>query len=138
MAVHESKIITVSIDRDWRQAYEFACVPQNFSRWAAGLGSGLERSGEEWTARDPEGRTIRIRFSPPNEYGVLDHVVVAEDGTEIPIPLRIVPNGTGAEVIFVLYRLPGISAAAFEADAAAVTRDLEALKGLLENAEEAT
>ena len=80
MTIYKSRIITVSIDRDWREVYDFASIPENFPRWAAGLGRRFERSGEEWTAEDPDGQPIRIRFSRPNEFGVLDHVVFAEGG----------------------------------------------------------
>ena len=54
MTIYKSRIITVSIDRDWREVYDFASIPENFQRWAAGLGRRFERSGEEWTAEDPE------------------------------------------------------------------------------------
>jgi hypothetical protein len=46
--------------------------------------------------------------------------------------MRVVPNGTGAEVTFLLFRTPDMTDAAFAADAAAVARDLNALKTLLE------
>jgi hypothetical protein len=131
MTIHESRTITVSIDRDWREVYDFASVPQNFPRWAAGLGTRFERSGEEWTAEDPDGRPIRIRFSRPNEFGVLDHIVFA-GGAETRNAMRVVPNATGAEVMFTLPRTPGMTDEVFAADGAAVERDLEALKVLLE------
>ena len=132
MPIHPSRTISVSIDRDWREVYDFASVPQNFPRWAAGLGARFERSGEEWSAQDPDGHSIRIRFSRPNEFGVLDHVVIAEGGAENHNAMRVVANGTGAEVMFTLLRTPGMTADAFAADAAAVERDLNALKALLE------
>ena len=43
-----------------------------------------------------------------------------------------VANGDGAEVTLTLFRLPSMDDAAFEADAAAVEKDLGALKTLLE------
>ena len=46
--------------------------------------------------------------------------------------MRVVANGTGAEVMFTLLRTPGMTEDAFAADAAAVERDLKALKALLE------
>jgi hypothetical protein len=131
MTTYESRTVTVSIDRDWRAVYDFASVPQNFQRWAAGLGRRFERAGEEWTAEDPGGRPIRIRFSRPNEFGVLDHVVSFEE-RETHNAMRVVPNATGAEVMFTVLRMPGTTADAFAADAAAVERDLNALKTLLE------
>jgi hypothetical protein len=131
MAIYPSRTIAVSIDRDWREVYDFASIPQNFPRWAAGLGRRFEKAGEEWTAESPDGRPIRIRFSRPNELGVLDHVVFA-DGGESRNAMRAVANGTGAEVMFTLLRTPGMTEQVFIADAAAVERDLKALKARLE------
>jgi hypothetical protein len=131
MTIHQARTITVSIDRDWREVYDFASIPQNFPRWAAGLGTRFEGSGEEWTAEDPDGRPIRIRFSRPNQYGVLDHIVFVA-GREVGNAMRVVPNATGAEVMFTLLRTPDMTDEVFAADAAAIERDLEALKALLE------
>jgi hypothetical protein len=131
MTIYTSRIISVSIDRDWREVYDFASIPENFQRWAAGLGGRFERSGEDWTAQDPDGRRIRMRFSQPNEFGVLDHTVSAE-GMETRNAMRVVPNGTGAEVMFTLLRTPDMTEEAFATDAAAVERDLHTLRALLE------
>ncbi|TIY10245.1 MAG: SRPBCC family protein, partial [Mesorhizobium sp.] len=46
--------------------------------------------------------------------------------------VRVVPNGTGAEVMFVLLRMPDMTEEIFAADAAAVERDLNTLKAMLE------
>ena len=46
--------------------------------------------------------------------------------------MRIIPNGSGCELIFTLFRLPGASDEKFAADAEWVMRDLTALKNLLE------
>jgi len=131
MTVYPSRTVSVSIDRDWREVYDFTSIPENFQRWASGLGRRFEKSGEEWVAEDPDGRTIRIRFSRPNEFGVLDHVVTLE-AIEILIAMRVVPNATGAEVMLTILQLPGMTEERFAADAAAVQRDLAALRRLLE------
>ena len=131
MSVHHARIISVSIERDWRDVYEFASVPENLQRWAAGLGQRFERSGMEWTAEDPDGRPIRIRFCERNAFGVLDHDVFVA-GKLTHNSMRVIPNGTGAQVLFVLLRLPDVTEDAFAADGAAVERDLHRLKELLE------
>lgn len=131
MITHEARLISVTIAREWRAVYEFLAMPENWPRWAAGLGSGLQRADDAWTAQGPQG-PIRVRFSPPNPFGVLDHVVTTEEGAEIHLPVRVVANGTGSEVVFVLFRQLGMDDAAFAADANAVQRDLETLKALLE------
>jgi hypothetical protein len=131
MAIYEARTLSVSIDRDWREVYEYASQPQNLRHWASGLGSDLVPSGAEWTARGPEG-PIRICFSAPNDLGVLDHVVTVAPGVEILVPIRVMANGDGSEVVLTLFRQPGMSDEKFAADADWVKRDLEKLKALIE------
>jgi hypothetical protein len=132
MSTYPARTITVSIDRDWREVYDFTSIPQNFPRWAAGLGTRFEKSGAEWIAEDPDGRPIRIRFPEPNPFGVLDHTVVSESGDETRNAMRVVANGSGAEVMFTVLQPPSMTDEAFAADAAAVQRDLDTLKALLQ------
>ncbi len=134
MTVHPCRPITIGVARPADAVYDYAADPENMSEWAAGLGDGLRRSADEdgvWIADTPAGE-VRVRFSPANPFGVLDHWVILPDGTEISVPLRVVANGDGAEATLTLFRLPDMDDAAFERDAAAVTRDLEALKARLE------
>ncbi len=75
-----------------------------------------------------------VRFVERNRLGVLDHDVTVASGETVHNPIRVIPNGTGSEVVFTLFRLPGVSAAQFDADANAVEKDLRTLKRLLEDA----
>lgn len=129
--LYESRAISVDIPRNWKEVYDFASVPENFPRWASGLGKTLRQENGEWRAQGPEG-PVRIRFSERNEFGVLDHVVTTPSGAEIYIPLRVIANGTGSQVMLTLFRLPDMTAEKFEADAEWVKRDLNALKALMQ------
>jgi hypothetical protein len=51
---------------------------------------------------------------------------------EIYIPLRMIPNGGGIELIFTLFRQPDMDDAAWDRDEALVREDLERLKQRLE------
>jgi len=126
-----SRTISVTIARDWGEVYAFLCLPENWRRWASGLGT-LSLQDGAWIAQTPDG-PMQVRFTAPNPYGVLDHHVVTPAGAEIYIPLRVIANGAGAEIIFTLFRQPGMSDATFDADAEWVRRDLETLKRLLED-----
>jgi predicted homoserine dehydrogenase-like protein len=75
---------------------------------------------------------VKIRFTEPNAYGVLDHYVELPDGSEIYVPMRVIANGTGSEVMLTLFRVPGMNDEKFAADAQWVMRDLNRLKDLLE------
>ena len=74
---------------------------------------------------------MRIRFTERNAFGVMDHRVDLGTGPEIHVPMRVVPDGGGAEVLVTLFRRPGMSDEAFAADAAWMQRDLLALRALL-------
>ncbi len=129
--MHQSRNLSVQIGRNPRDVYNFTSVPENFPRWASGLGKSLKRKNGEWIAETPQG-PIKVRFTERNEFGILDHYVIPESGVEIYIPMRVIPNGSGSELIFTLFRLSDVSDEKFAADAEWVMRDLTALKNLLE------
>jgi hypothetical protein len=128
---HPSRNLSVSINRDARDVYHFVCVPENFPRWASGLGKSLKKVNGEWVAETPEG-PVKVRFTERNEFGILDHWVSPKPGLQIYIPMRVITNGSGSELIFTLFRLTGMSDEKFAADAEWVMRDLTSLKNLLE------
>ena len=129
--MHEARTVSVSIARPWGEVYEAIWRPQDFPKWASGLSaSPLVQDGERWTAAGPDG-PVRIRFTGRNAFGVTDHRVDLGTGPEVYVPMRVVPNGGGAEVLVTLFRRPGMSDQEFAADAAWVLRDLLALKALL-------
>ena len=132
-----ARSFSISIRHDWRTLYERIWRPEFFPNWAAGLsdsalrpdGEALDR--ETWLADGADG-PVRIRFTPHNPLGVMDHWVDPGTGTEIHVPLRVVQNGDGAEVILTLYRQPDMDEDRFSADIKLVNRDLRALKALAE------
>jgi hypothetical protein len=130
--MHQSRNLSVSINRDAGDVYNFISVPENFRLWASGLGKALKKVNGEWVAETPEG-PVKVRFSERNELGVLDHWVSPKPGLQIYIPMRVIPNGSGSELIFTLFRLPDMSDEKFAADAEWVMRDLSSLKNLLES-----
>jgi hypothetical protein len=127
----ETRYVAIAIARPPRDVYAFASDPRNLPAWAAGLAGSVRQVDGEWQASSPLGK-IRIRMTPPNDLGVLDHDVVLESGVSVRNPLRVMPNGSGSEVVFVLFRRPDMTAEQFEQDARAVERDLATLKALLE------
>lgn len=125
--------ISVSIERPPAEVYALAANPENLPRWAKGLSDAIEKVNGEWIADSPMGK-VKVRFAPSNPFGVLDHDVVLESGESFHNPMRVVANGGGSEVVFTLYRRPGVSDEDFAADARAVAADLAALKALAEAA----
>ena len=126
----ESRTVSISISRPWQDLYDAIWQPTCFPSWASGLsGSSLEQDGDAWKAKGPEG-PIRIRFTDHNPFGVMDHYVDVGSGSEIYVPLRVVPNSEGAEVMLTLFRQPEMSDTKFLADIEWVQRDLLALRAM--------
>ncbi|WP_439497155.1 SRPBCC family protein [Bosea sp. (in: a-proteobacteria)] len=132
MPVQPVRHISVSIARPIEDVYGFLAEPQNFPKWAEGLGHGFKHiEGMTWSAQTPMG-PMRILFSEPNRYGVLDHAVIPDKGEPMHNPMRAVANGDGSEVVFTLLRRPEMNDDEFARDADTISSDLRRLKALLE------
>jgi hypothetical protein len=105
----------MTIERDALDVYNFVSDPANLAKWASGLSAA-----------------VKVRFAERNKYGVLDHYVSVGGAPEVYMPMRVFPNGEGAEVLITVFRQPGVSDEKFGEDTQWVRRDLEALKELLE------
>ena len=105
----------MTIERPPAEVYAFVSDPNNLPKWASGLNAA-----------------VKVRFVERNAYGVLDHYVKANAGPEVYMPMRVFPNGEGAEVLLTVFRQPGVTEEKFVDDTQWVRRDLEALKALLE------
>lgn len=107
--------VRMTIEKPWVDVYRYVANPKNLAAWASGLAKGA-----------------KVRFVEANRYGVLDHYVSVEGGPEVYVPMRVVANGEGAEVLLTVFRQPGTSEEKFGEDTQWVRRDLEALKAVLE------
>ncbi|WP_214408210.1 SRPBCC family protein [Pseudonocardia lacus] len=128
----ESRHLSVSIARPWREVYDFACEPANLPQWAAGLaGSTVELIDGDWVTDSPMGR-VKVAFTRPNEFGVLDHDVTLPTGEVVNNPVRVFGNGDGCDVVFSVRRRDGMTAADLDGDARLVQQDLQTLRALME------
>lgn len=62
----------------------------------------------------------------------MDHWVDTGSGSAIDIPMRIIANGEGSEVLLTLFRQPDMDDERFSTDIKWVMRDLKRLKALIE------
>jgi hypothetical protein len=131
-----SRHVSVWIEAAPAAVYEFAADPHTWRQWAAGLAEGgLRQTADGWVADSPMGE-VMVEFAPPNEFGVLDHVVRLPSGETVYNPLRVIPGGVGehrCEVLFTVRRRTGMTDAQLDADASAVAADLDTLRRLLED-----
>jgi hypothetical protein len=105
----------MTIERDALEVYNFVLDARNLPKWASGIEAGA-----------------KVRFVERNKYGVLDHYVSIRSRPEVYVPMRVFPNGEGAEVLLTIFRQSGMNDQKFAEDTQWVRRDLEALKELLE------
>jgi hypothetical protein len=124
------KNINISINRPPADVYQFAANPENFPKWVKFVKS-ISRQGENWVAESDLGK-LKIKFTPKNDFGIIDHDVTLANGETVTNHMRVIRNNKGSEFIFTLFRLPGRTDQEYEADAKAVSTDLQQLKTILE------
>jgi len=138
MTVMETHAGKVSIDAPFEEVARLVADPARAHEWGTEFFSGpLRRAdSDEWVAPVPMmGGEIRYRHEADVERGMVD-VYLAPPGSDFgpPLPMRVVPNGDGADVIVVLARMPGTSTERWEQHLRDLERELETLKSLAENA----
>jgi uncharacterized protein YndB with AHSA1/START domain len=129
--MRQSHLIHFSIARPVDDVYAFLVDPKNYPRWAAVEGGMAQLRANEWLTRTAFGDRI-VRFTEPNAYGVLDHAVYAKAEEPLVMPMRVVANGDGTELMFLFIRRDDMSDEQFKSTIEWVTTDLLTLRSLLE------
>jgi hypothetical protein len=127
----KSKTLSIAIAASPSAVYEFASSPENMPKWARGFAQSVIASKGDWIVETSEG-PVKLRFVDRNVLGVLDHIVTLPTGLEIYNPMRVIPNGSGSEVVFTLFQTENLSDKQFADDAELVKNDLLTLRRLLE------
>ena len=130
--MRRSHTITLHIERPYAAVYGFLADPRNFSQWA-----GLDEAtftpleGGDWQAMT-SGGLRHYRFTPPNEFGVLDHAQFVPGETPVFVSMRVLANEEGSEVVVTFFARHGLSDAEFASTIEWITSDLFTLKSVLE------
>lgn len=122
-STYESMILTVCMDCLTQQVFDYVHDPAILPRWATAFDRSAHRLAGGWMI-DTVSEPAMIYCTPDNEFGVVDHRLRTAAGDEIHVPMRRIAHGTGSEVQFALFRLPGTSDEQFAADAMRVRKDL--------------
>ena len=131
MTMSISRTISVSIRRDPKVVYEFILNLQNFPRWARSTFQSINQLNGKWVAETAQG-SVTIDLTERNNFGILDHFVKLSSGAVIFVPMRVIKNGEGSEVIFTLFQTADMPDDKFAEDAKSVKQDLNILKNLVE------
>lgn len=76
--------LSVSIDCPAAKAYELLVLPENLLKWASRLGTS-------------------VRLTERNSRGVLDFSVTRANGSTVYVPLRVVADGAGCDLVLTLF-----------------------------------
>lgn len=130
-----ARTVSVSIDATPDPTYRFVADAFNMARWAPGFCQTIAPDPaveHGWRITTAEGVQAHARFVAPNPFGIVDHWVMLPELGEVYVPLRVVANAAGSEVLLTIFRQSSMSDAQFDADCQAVSADLARLKALLE------
>lgn len=129
--MNRTHTVSVGIAVESATVYAWASDPGNLPAWCPGFVRTIEKRGQDWIAGTTLG-DARFRFAAMNEFGVLDHDVELPSGT-FHNSMRVIPNGTGSEVLFTLIQQPGTSDEQFKIDMGTVRADLNNLRAVMEH-----
>src|SRR6187402_2789077 len=129
--IHPSRTLSLSIEAPFQKAYDYISDAANLPKWAPGFFRSMRLVDGKWVADTTIG-PVGFRFAERNPFGVLDHFVKTESDPETANPMRLVPNGSGCELLFTLFRTEEMTEEQFQEDAETVLKDLRGLKAILE------
>ena len=127
----KSQTLSVSIKSSSANVYNFVSQPINLPIWAKTFVHSIRQSRGEWEIETAQGMA-RIRIAPKNDLGILDHTLKFPAGLEVTVPMRVVANGDGCEVLFTVFHQPEMTDEAYAADLKMVEQDLQSLKAWME------
>lgn len=132
----KSQIVQIEINRPYDETYRIVRKPENFRRWSPVLEPRFEprgNNGLDWLVELPTGTHV-IRFSPPNDFGVLDYTVIPEDGSlSRTTRVRLVPNEEGCELVIQFFQQPDVTDEAFVSHVEWAKTDFMTLKSVVES-----
>lgn len=131
--MQRSHTISTKIEQPLARVYAYLAEPRNYAEWAAVDPDAFYRlENGDWHAETRFGGIRHIRFTPPNDFGILDHAVFVPGEPLLWTPMRVVANGDGAEVPFTFFQRPGMNEEQFLSAIEWIVTDFLALKSLLE------
>ncbi len=130
----KSRVFTISIHRRYAEVYGFLAEPRNLPLWGGTEPDTEIRhlGGNDYLVCLPRGRRV-MRFTPFNEFGVLDYQVFLEGESGGPVtPIRLHPNQEGCELVFTWFQRAGVTDEQFESEAEWAYSDLLRMKAYIE------
>ncbi len=134
MTLLKSKTLSISINSKPKTVYEFVLNLENLPKWAKMFCRSIKLLNGEWIAEVLQ-EQAKVRITKRNDFGILDHYVKllsSPNVDEVFVPMRVVQNGDGSEVIFTIFELAGMAEERYAEDIRMVEQDLKNLKSIVE------
>ena len=132
MSTLETTTVTITIDAPPETVSADLADPSSHLEWATEFFAGVaedQRDGT-WQMNVPRmGGPVLMRIDGDTAQGIID-MYLAPVGAPFgaPIPVRVVPNGDGSDVLFTLARFPNQSDEEWTEGIQSMNRELENLK----------
>jgi hypothetical protein len=123
--------MNISINSKPQVVYDFISNLENLPRWAPKTFPSIKEMNGEWVVETQQGK-IKVVLTERNNFGILDHHVKLTSGVEIYIPMRVIKNTNGSEVMLTVFQTPEMTDEVFAKDVETVEKDLSYLKTIIE------
>ncbi|MGV8853182.1 MAG: SRPBCC family protein [Devosia sp.] len=129
----QARTVTVLINRPIEDVYDFLVEPANLARWTTvGPGQAEPEQGPlVWSFLGPQG-LVRVRFTPPNRFYVLDYTLQSGPHVWQSSSVRLIRNGNGCVLTHTSVQQPLVADDVFASEQEWLGSDLLVLKSLLE------
>lgn len=122
---------SISIATPPERVFEYLADPRHLPDWAPGFATAVDHDHDDIWRVHTESGPQRVAVRVAAEHGVVD--VVSADAPNLGLFTRVVPNLTGAELIFSLFFPDGTDPAAVDAQMAVVGEELRAVRERVES-----
>jgi hypothetical protein len=125
---------SIEIEAPPTDAFAFVADGKKLPLWAIGFAKAIEPDGERWIVTLASDQRLPLRIDSDPATGVVDFVLLPSPDVEAPAHTRVMPHATGTLYAFSMHQTPDLPDDVFDAQAAALERELTVLKAHLETA----
>ena len=127
----KSRTMNTSINSNPQIVYDFVSNLKNLPRWASNTFPSIKEVNGEWVVDTSQGQN-KVMLAERNNFGILDHYVKLTSGVEVYVPMRVVKNGDGSEIMLTVFQTPEMTDERYAEDIKTVEKDLNHLKTIIE------
>jgi len=119
----------IAINVDSEVLFDFLSKPENMSKWATGICSGVRQVGDEWVVETMMG-DVKLKMVSDKELGVIDYHLLPPVPIQIALYCRVLENSQASEFTVTHFQIPLLPN--FEKQKQMITRAMNKLKEIVE------